>query len=300
VRGERGKVSALTECERTQGSGFSLLEVLVSLALFSLVLIGLHALALSGERTQEMGSRLSKANQDIRAALEIVSRDFRMAGSGFGGLPVQTADGPSRVLLYPILAGCTYGEEADSVRILLSLEGVRTALKERMPDPYAALECKDVRGFAPGDRVVVTDGVSADMFEVTAVVFRKKGHDGKLIHDASRAANDPAGHSVWPPGGYAKGSAVAKVNAVVLRAKRSGDAWCLTRKVDGGEAVPLLANMRKLTLTYRLSDGTLVRDPPPGAGILEVRIELTAGLRSGWGAERRCVEVSTSVRPRTS
>jgi len=299
VSRRRGDVASVLSANGSP-AGFSLLEALISLTVFSLILIGLHNLTLTSERSQEVGSRITRANQDLRAALEIVSRDLRMAGSGFAGLPVQTADGPMRRVIYPVTPGCTYGSESDSVQVLASLDGTATVLVEPMTTPSSEMKCASLEGFSPGDLVVVTDGVFADMFEVTAVVVQGGGPGGKLSHNPSRPKNDASGHSEWPAGGYATGSRVTKVNTVVLRTVQQGDELRLYRKVDDGPAVPLVSGVRKLTFTYRLGDGTETRNPPVDADIMEIMVGVEAGLRSGWGAGERVVAMATSVRPRST
>ena len=279
--------------------GFSMLEMLVSLSIFSMVLLGLQRLTVTSERSQEVGSRITHVNQDLRAALEIISRDLRMAGSGFAGLAVQTSDGPAREVIYPVTPGYTFGDDADSVSVLAALDDAATLLTETMTGPSSDMKCLSLEGFSPGDLVVVTDGVFADMFEVTAVVEQGGGPGGMLLHSASRPRNDPSGHSQWPAGGYTAGSRVAKVSRVTLKTIDDQGTLKLFRRVNGGPLTPLIEHVRRLTFTYRLADGTETRNPPSSADIQEIIVNIEAGLRAGWGLDGRSVVTSTSVRPRS-
>ena len=279
--------------------GFSMIEMLISLSVFSMVLVGLHRLALSSERSQEIGSRITHVNQDLRAALEIISRDLRMAGSGFAGIPVQTANGSAREVIFPITPGYTFSDDTDSVSVLAGFGDATTVLAEEMAAPSSDIDCLSLDGFAAGDLLVITDGVFADMFEITGLVPQGGGSGGKLLHDLSRPKNDPGGHSQWPAGGYPAGSRAAKVNRITLQAVDEQGALRLFRRVDGGTPIPIINDLRTITFTYRLPDGTETRNPPSPRDIQEVIFNIEAGLRSGWGLEDRSVVTSTSVRPRS-
>jgi prepilin-type N-terminal cleavage/methylation domain-containing protein len=280
---------------RSGRAGFTLLETMVALSIFSMVLIGLQRMVMSNERAQEVGTRISHVNQNIRAALEIVSRDLRMAGSGFAGIPVQTSNGSVREVIYPITPGYASGAPADSVSVLAGLGEAATMLAAAMDSPASDIDCLSVDGFEAGDLVVVTDGVSADLFEVTSVSLGS----AKLHHSSSSPRNVPAGHSQWPAGGYPAGSRAVKVSIITLKTEESGGVLRLTRKVDDDPAVALVENVKNLTFTYRLSDGTQTRNPASPAQIQEVILSLEAALRSGWGLDSRSVVTNTSVRPRS-
>jgi len=283
---------------RRQG-GFTLLEMLISLGVFSLLMIGLHRLAVTSEKSQEVGSRLTHVNQNIRSSLEIVSRDLRMAGSGFAGISVQTSNGPARQVIHPITPGYTGDAKADSVSVIAGPGDAVTVLAEPMAGPSDDIKCVSVEGFEAGNLVVITDGVSADMFEVTGVVPGAGPNPGELLHGPSSKKNNPAGHSAWPAGGYLAGARAVKVNQITLKVSNDGGAIKLLRRVDSSAMMPLIENVEALTFTYRMLDGTETRNPSSPAQIQEVIVTIEAGLRSGWGLEERSVTTSTSVRPRS-
>jgi Tfp pilus assembly protein PilW len=268
---------------------------MVALSIFSMVLIGLHRMVASNERAQEIGTRISHVNQDIRAALEIVSRDLRMAGSGFAGIPVQTSNGAAREVIYPITPGYAFGGPADSVSVLAGLGEAVTMLAATMESPASDIECVSVDGFEEGDLVVVTDGVSADLFEVTSISVG----NAKLHHSSSSPKNVPAGHSEWPAGGYPAGSRAVKVSQVTLKVEEEQGVVRLTRRVDNDTPVAVIENVKALTFTYRISNGTQSRNPASLDQIQEIIVSLEASLRSGWGLEDRSVVTNTSVRPRS-
>jgi hypothetical protein len=218
-----------------------------------------------------------------------------MAGSGFAGIPVQTSNGPIREVIFPITPGFAFGASADSVSVLAGMGDGVTTLVADAENPGSDLECVSVDGFEVGDLVVVTDGVSADLFEVTALSVG----NATLHISAASPKNDPDGHSVWPAGGYPAGSRAVKVDQITLKTEESQGVVRLTRRVNEDTPVNLIENVVELTFTYRISDGTQSRNPASLDQIQEVIVSLEAALRSGWGLEDRSVVTNTSVRPRS-
>jgi prepilin-type N-terminal cleavage/methylation domain-containing protein len=62
--------------------GFSLVELLIGIALSSLILFGLYGVLSSQERIYSMQDDLSEMQQNLRLAMERITRDLTMAGFG--------------------------------------------------------------------------------------------------------------------------------------------------------------------------------------------------------------------------
>ncbi len=62
--------------------GFTLLELLVSIAVSAIILLGLYLLLETGLNTSSRGEQRLDIQQGARAALDTLVRDLRMAGSG--------------------------------------------------------------------------------------------------------------------------------------------------------------------------------------------------------------------------
>ncbi|MBU2487830.1 MAG: prepilin-type N-terminal cleavage/methylation domain-containing protein [Proteobacteria bacterium] len=78
-------------------NGFTLVELLVSMALGLLVLSGLAQTFVVQNRTYEIQSQVSSALQIARAAMDMISRDLKMAGfdpkeTGLTGISNNTTD----------------------------------------------------------------------------------------------------------------------------------------------------------------------------------------------------------------
>ncbi len=61
------------------GRGFSLLEVVVAVGLFSLFTLTLTRLMLGGMETYKRGQAISSLRADLRSALDLISADFRQS-----------------------------------------------------------------------------------------------------------------------------------------------------------------------------------------------------------------------------
>ncbi len=66
--------------DQTTQRGLSLLELMVSLALSSVLIIGIFTLYIDSTQTHQFGAALSRTQEAGRLAHKIMSRDFRMAG----------------------------------------------------------------------------------------------------------------------------------------------------------------------------------------------------------------------------
>lgn len=87
-------------CEIRKGralgdSGFSLVELLVAMALGLLVLTGLSSTFLMQNKTYDVQQQINESMQTTRAALDMIGREVRMAGydparAGFDGITYDT------------------------------------------------------------------------------------------------------------------------------------------------------------------------------------------------------------------
>ena len=64
------------------GRGFSLIELMISLALFGLIASGAMSLVMSGARSQSHSAHVDTAQSGLRAGMDFLSRDLLSAGAG--------------------------------------------------------------------------------------------------------------------------------------------------------------------------------------------------------------------------
>ncbi|HEX8951387.1 MAG TPA: prepilin-type N-terminal cleavage/methylation domain-containing protein, partial [Polyangia bacterium] len=62
--------------------GFTLIELMISMALFGLIAAGAMMLVLSGARAQSRSARVDVAQTSLRAAIDFITRDVLAASAG--------------------------------------------------------------------------------------------------------------------------------------------------------------------------------------------------------------------------
>jgi prepilin-type N-terminal cleavage/methylation domain-containing protein len=65
--------------------GFTLIELMISMALFGLIAAGAMTLVISGARTQSHSARVDVAQTSLRTAIDFITRDVMGAGAGSNG-----------------------------------------------------------------------------------------------------------------------------------------------------------------------------------------------------------------------
>ena len=179
--------------------GFTLIEILVVVAIFGIVIGAVYSMLISHQRTAYTSDETADVQQNLRIAMDTISRDLRMAGmlvmlDTTGSDPTQrpintvtndagvkilnTADCPNcdanpvsagsdTVLLNTISAGGVYAKVAADV-LPASTDTVSTV------PATGAQEASDGEMFAVGDRVVAVRPFdltvqNAALYQVTAV-----------------------------------------------------------------------------------------------------------------------------------
>ncbi len=72
----------LNEYLESNQKGFTLIELLIALAIGSIVLLAAYNLFISQKKSHELQGQLVDAEQNARAALDLLTRELRLAGSG--------------------------------------------------------------------------------------------------------------------------------------------------------------------------------------------------------------------------
>ena len=274
---------------RPAQGGFTLVEMMVTLVITALIITFLVRSMLNVQQSWSRSEDRVDATQNTRAALDTMVRDLRMAGSGFGGRPVTTGGVPDN-LVYPCRPA-PGGADADTLYLTGSLAGVEAVSVGALGGPSDGLFVTDTDGFAAGDLVVVTNGVDANMFEVTGVVAAT----GSLEHSGISSFNDPLGHVRWPNGGYPAGSTVVQVQRVTYWVSDEDEGHRLMRRVGDETPLPVAFGVQDLRIRYGLADGTVTADPADPTLIRSVFLDYVPEARDGAGP---AAPVSVQVQPR--
>jgi hypothetical protein len=261
----------------------------------ALLLLGALGVLLSflqrDERARELSNYVLESRQNARAAIDFIISEVRMAGSGVA-IPVATSDAYGDSLrIFPVSPDSLNGTY-EIFTLIEKNTGAETVLNGPMPTASDAINVADTTGFAEGDLVVVTNGSFANMFEITSL-----DGAGNLDHSVLSQFNQPAGHRPWPPGGYASGSKVVKVDVITYYLDRS-DSTCpaLMREVWTEEPGVISEYVNVFEILYGLQDQTLVQVPPDPMLIRSVTITIEAASVEPGG--RHVTRLVSSATPR--
>lgn len=291
-------------------AGFSLVEVMAALVILAIAMTAVFATFITQQKSFTTQSRVAEMQQNLRQAVEYMSRDIRMAGYGIPDnvtVPnnVIAAGVTSIRSLYAI--DNTAGPDQIYILYMFDMDASQppTTITAGMPTPSAELNVAGTTGFVEGDLVIVSNGTSADLFEVTEVqvaAFKLQHNPG----GSARNYNNPGGHSTWPAGGYGTGTTLAQVRFLRYYIDSTTDPAHPTLMVDRmGSAAPqpVADDIEDLQLSYGLdtnNDGVVDLwrnevDPAdlalPGeiSQVRQVRLRFIARTRlpeAGWSETR--------------
>src|SRR5678815_556238 len=77
---ERGGIVSIQTKQMSRG--FTLVEMMVALVLFTVVIGSIYSIYVRGEKSQQLGIELAEATQNARSGVDLVSRELRSAGYG--------------------------------------------------------------------------------------------------------------------------------------------------------------------------------------------------------------------------
>jgi type II secretory pathway pseudopilin PulG len=247
-------------------AGAGLIELMITVTLIGLVLTAVFATLFRTSDESHRVNKLVEARQNARLAIQLIERDTRMAGSGWGRATVIESNNGTPVSLYGINPGCG-GSGSDSLG-LIGAWSTATGLRAKMPNASAIIKAASVMGFADNDLCVITNGSSAHLFQVTHV----SDPPGDLQHNPTSPYNAPGGFSNWPAGGYGPGAAVYKIDNVMYRVDNVNFGRpALVRQVFGQPPQVLAWDVQRFIVRYRMQNGSWTRSPASIASIDRIR-----------------------------
>jgi prepilin-type N-terminal cleavage/methylation domain-containing protein len=270
-------------------SGYTLVEIAVSLVILSLVITAAFQMLSAGQDSHERGIQIADARQNLRTAFEMMARDVRAAGSGLSATGVSASLNNNPFHIYPVTP-----ETNPTGFTLMTATGdsVATNLRKFMKFSKSNMRCYSVDGFNIGDLVIVTDGVTAHMFQVTDI----SAADRNLKVEVTSAYNPDAGHSDWPPNGYIKGGRVLKIDMIRYYVDPAQKSCMRESSVEGASYVS--GGITFFDVVYHLSGSDTTRTPADPMEIRAVTLTMRAEsdhLRSGDPASQ---VLSTTLTPR--
>lgn len=156
--------------------GFSLVELLITMALGLLLSVGLIDLYISNQKTYHLTQTLARMQEDARAAMQIMRRDIRMAGYvGCGRL--------DEIVLHSVdeinktrLVGWHDGRSTSSMRLPMTQQNLKPnsdmlLLQSAEPNTVAVTSTSNDKiqfakkpDFETGDSLLISDCHKADIF----------------------------------------------------------------------------------------------------------------------------------------
>jgi prepilin-type N-terminal cleavage/methylation domain-containing protein len=247
---------------RGRDSGFTLIETIIALSLATLLL---GAMAMAFFRTTSEALRLrdvTDRRQSARTAVQMMEREIRMAGSGWGRIPVYGNNSNGQAITLSAVTPGYTSIAADDSLLLIGAWGVQTPVTDVMPSSSSNLKVQDVTGFAANDLVLVSNGVAANMMQVTAT----NSSSEHLQANPSSPYNSSGGYKVsdghWPSSGYPAGSIVFKLSISSYYMDRTSYRQPVLMRHEYGTPPQIAAyNVDGFRVWYRLQNGTWTRNP---------------------------------------
>ena len=179
---------------RQSASGFTLIEIMIAMALLAMLSVGMLTTVNAIGRAQRGAAAIDAAQSGARAGLEMITRDVEMASAGAKSGTINFATGGTASLLaVRVTDGNNAPDQLDIITIDPTAQGT-------LLTPYAAgatnLSVSSSAGFAVGDQVQVSDLITAVVVVVTGTA-NNGGNPGLQIN-----ANTNALPQTFPAGSY--------------------------------------------------------------------------------------------------
>jgi len=293
---------------RRSEAGFSLIEVMSALIILSISLTAVFATFISQQKSFTLQSRVAEMQQNLRQAVEYMSRDIRMAGYGIPDnvtIPNNTiAAGVTSIRsIYAI--DNTTGPDQIFILYLFDMDANQPPTSDNaagVPSNAASITVPSTAGFLStgGELVLVTDGATADLYETSAAVATTLTFGGGYSYNSGHTKSYSAGS---PP------VTVAKARFVRYYIDTTTDPAHPTLMVDrmGGAAPqPLSDDIEDLQFTYgvdsngngSIDSGEWTPTPATLLQIRQVRLQFVARARlpeAGWTEPRPTLGNRTDV-----
>ncbi len=204
-----------------QAAGFSLVELLIGLAVGSVVMAATIQTLVHLERRFSTQQETMAQHQDLRIGLSVLESELRLAGSGSAPTaPAMTKSMP------------------DEVEFLANLSGLVTVLTTAAPVGELTLAVRAGSGWPKGKRILICDQARCEEARLS-----RDGRSTQLGLTAPLKGAFPAGSVVY----------VSNTVRYYLRPEGRG-LFQVMRQVDGG-AGALIGNVSRFRLSYLTAEG---------------------------------------------
>ncbi|MFQ5880897.1 MAG: PilW family protein [Candidatus Methylomirabilales bacterium] len=140
--------------EKSTQQGFTLIEVLITSAIFTVVLFGAYLMFDANRLTYARGEVKIDIQQNARIAMESLSRDLRLAGYGVPAVPC------------PVVVPAIIEARPQSISFRADLQNISTTLTTQANAGATALAVASSSGYTDGDAIYLTDGATCEPLTV--------------------------------------------------------------------------------------------------------------------------------------
>lgn len=261
IKHSRDKINHGISIRKT--GGFTIVELLVAMTISLIVMAAIFSTFKSQQDSYVVQSQVSVTQQNLRAALFMITRDIQMAGyfTDFvsGTYPFQTngeiLDGVTiRPLMYSKDNVTTIAGVKNNTDILVIIKGSGT-FRELAAGEFAT----------PGDETTASlslNSLDTDLQYISASGHNKFGFLAKKDLNRAEIFEVAAGNNFEFPSGlldnYSEGDFVGKVDVIIYRIEDTDSGPTLTRRNLGTDTAynPIAEDVDNLQFSYILSDGT--------------------------------------------
>jgi type IV pilus assembly protein PilW len=276
-------------------AGFSLVEVMAALVILAIAMTAVFATFTSQQKSFMVQSRVAEMQQNLRQAVEYISRDIRLAGYGIpDNVAIPGTASPAGITsirsLYAI--DNTTGPDQIYILYLFDMDANQPATVNSIAMGSAgSVTVDNAVGFLQtgGELVIVTNASTADIFQTDSVagnVLTFGGVYGTIAHIL---------YGLGPPA-----ATVAKARFVRYFIDGSDPAHptlMVDRNIPGQAAQPVADDIEDMQLEYGIdtstpADGIVdswVANPATLSQVRQVRLRYIARTRlpeAGWAETR--------------
>ena len=208
---------------------------------------------------------LTGSRQSSRATVQLIERDIRMSGSGWGKMSINYSANGTAKTYYAVNPGPGGGSN-DSLCIV-GAWSTATTTTSAMATGTTNIVVSSVAGLAVNDLILIVDkqGTVGHLFQITTVTAGTK----TISHANTSTWNVVPGSWHWPASGYGSGSFLYKIDILSYYVDATNFRRpALVRRSFGGTPQVVSYELSNFQMWYRMQDGTLTRNPTvSGTGV---------------------------------
>ena len=242
---------------RHESRGFGLVELMITLTIMAGMLFMVFATLRHSQQQSGRIMNVADERQMARTAIQLIERETRMAGSGWGKDTVQAGYNGTSWSFYAVNPGPGAINSSDSLRLVGAWQASTYLSPDSMLTSSSTMKVNSTAGFSTGDFIIITSPTSSHLFQVTGI----GSSPPTLLHANTSKYN--TGQALWPLGGYkANSTNIYKVTIATYKYDSTSYKRPAIVRTELGQAPQVVAyNVDGFRVWYEMQDGTRTRNP---------------------------------------